>query len=92
MDKELYDWITGPLIFGIWLYLAISGIKVFLRGRKAGLSPFMTKSEIMQDPRLAEEAQKWQRTTRKLFLIWIATAIFFFLLSIVVRNTIGFKE
>jgi hypothetical protein len=95
MDHKIYNWITTPLIFGVWFYIAISGIKAYLRlGKMKGISPFMFKRDLeaIKDPETIEALKKWKLKARKLFLLWLITVIFFFVLSMTIDRTIGFKD
>jgi hypothetical protein len=56
-----------------------------------GLTLFMTRSEL-RDPKRIEAVKEWKNSTRKLFLLWIITAITFFVLSMIIDRTIGFKD
>lgn len=95
MDHEVYSWITTPIIFGIWLYITISAIRAYSQLMKVkGLSIFMTKKEIksISDPAVLEAIGKCKRKTRKLSLIWGVIVFIFFILSVIVNKTIGFKN
>ena len=92
MDHNLYNWITCPIIAGIWLYIAISAIKTFISlTRTNGLSPFMGKRDL-KDPVVAEGVRIWNSKIKRLFLLWIITVVGFMILSAVIGNTIGFKN
>jgi hypothetical protein len=95
MDRNLYHSITTPLIFGIWLYLAVSGARAYARVMKSkGISPFMTRKDLreIKDPEIIEALNKWKSKSRQLFLIWVITSFSFLILSMIIDKTIGFTE
>ena len=95
MNHTLYNYISSIVIFSIWLYLAIRGIKEYFRLMKSqGSKYFITRSETHRDSDLEkmDPTKRWKRATRRLFLIWVITAIVFLIISMIIGNTIGFKE
>jgi uncharacterized iron-regulated membrane protein len=62
-----------------------TGYKTFYKPRakkRAGVTTIATKQSI----------QRWNRKARRLFLIWLITAILFLAISILIYKSIGFKE
>ncbi len=95
MDHKLFTWITTPMILGLWLYMAVSGIKAYLQLRKMkGISPLMFKRDLEEitDPETLEALKKWKYKRMKLSLLWFITCIVFLILSIIIDRTIGFRE
>lgn len=95
MDHKLYTSIGSIIIFSIWLFVAITAIKEYIRVIKTpGLSPFMTKKDIteIKDYALLEAIYRWKRVVRRLFALWIASVIVYMLVSIIIDRTIAFKN
>jgi peptidoglycan/LPS O-acetylase OafA/YrhL len=59
-----------------------------------GISRFMTSREFreIKDPETKDALMYWKRRFRRLFLLWVVTAVFFFILSILIDRTIGFRD
>lgn len=95
MNHTLYKYISSAVVFAIWLWLAIRGIKEYIRLMKAqGIKPFMSRRELSDVPgtETAQSIQRWRQQARRLFLIWVITAISFIIISMLIDKTIGFKE
>jgi peptidoglycan/LPS O-acetylase OafA/YrhL len=95
MNHKIYNWITSLIIFGVWIYFAINVVKAFFQISKMnGISRFMTSREFreIKDPETKDALMYWKRRFRRLFLLWVVTAVFFFILSILIDRTIGFRD
>ena len=105
MSHQLFNIISSVLVFGVWIYLGVTGFtKLFrlfkklgfdLTLRKYGFNPnelisYYRRIATTSDPYLRAELDNWKRTTRRLMLIWIITILFFALVYIIVDNTVGF--
>jgi hypothetical protein len=73
---KIYTWITS-VILGIWLYIAIGGIRAYNR---------LMKSDFSADARI-----KWKRKARKISLTGLLQSYFFYS-SNDFAMTIGFKD
>lgn len=95
MSYKLYTTILGVVVFFVWISIAFFAVREYLRVlKKPGMSLFMSRQDIaaIKNPQTREAIKKWKRLIRKLFLIWIITAILTITISIIISRTIGFTE
>jgi hypothetical protein len=89
MDYNIYLWITTPIIFGVWLYMAFAAIRKYNSIRKMpGMSPFMTTRDIkgIADPKTVDAIKQWKKLTRRLFLTWVLTCFGFLILTMIISR------
>lgn len=95
MDHKLFKYLGSIIIFTIWLFVAITAIKEYIRLIKTqGLRVFITKKEIdeIKDPNLTAAISTWRRIIKRLFLFWVTSGFIYILISIIIDHTIGFRN
>ena len=79
-----YKTISGPLIFLIWVILAIIGLREFLKAiRVIGFSSIfqITRMDQVRDPAHYKAIVRWKKVALRLFLAWVVSVIVIFSLG-----------